>query len=53
MEPKQKDYHEDEALMKHWRSWGSWYSWGSATGLGLFLISVGILLVLLHVAELI
>ncbi len=39
--------------MKHWRSWGSWYSWGSATGLSIFLLSIGGFIVLLHYAGLI
>jgi hypothetical protein len=39
--------------MRNWRSWGSWFSWGSPVGLGLFFVSVGVLLVLLHVAGLI
>lgn len=40
----------DELWAKNWRSWGSWFSWGSPVGLGLFFISIGIVLVLLHVA---
>ena len=36
--------------MKNWRSWGSWFSWGSPVGLGLWFISVGVTLVLLHYA---
>jgi len=39
--------------MKNWRSWGSWFSWGSPVGLGLFLLSIGAFLVLLHYAGLI
>jgi hypothetical protein len=39
--------------MRNWRSWGSWFSWGSPVGLGLFLISIGLFLVLLHYAGLI
>ncbi|HRH31149.1 MAG TPA: hypothetical protein PK950_00595 [Candidatus Paceibacterota bacterium] len=42
------DYHE--FMTRNWRSWGSWFSWGSPVGLGLFFISIGILLVLLHMA---
>ncbi|MES2623372.1 MAG: hypothetical protein V4576_03105 [Patescibacteria group bacterium] len=41
-------YHEDS--LKHWRSWGSWFSWGSATGLSIFFISLGIFIVLLRYA---
>ncbi|MDE2079198.1 MAG: hypothetical protein KGI73_02315 [Patescibacteria group bacterium] len=47
-----KHDHEEDAL-KHWRAWGSWFSWGSPVGLGLFFISIGVLLVLLHYAGLI
>ena len=36
-----------------WRAWGSWFSWGSPVGLGLALISVGVFLWLLHMANLI
>ncbi len=43
----------DELWAKNWRSWGSWFSWGSPVGLGLFFISIGVLLVLLHVAGII
>ncbi len=39
-----------EETLRNWRSWGSWFSWGSPVGLGLFLISIGIFLVLLHLA---
>lgn len=45
------DWHGES--LKHWRAWGSWFSWGSPVGLGLFLISIGIFLVLLHYAGLI
>jgi hypothetical protein len=38
-----------------WRAWGSWFSWGSPVGLSLgyalFVISTGILVYLLHLAE--
>jgi hypothetical protein len=43
----------DEIWAKNWRSWGSWFSWGSPVGLGLFFISIGLLLVLLHLAGII
>ena len=43
----------DIEAMKNWRSWGSWFSWGSPVGLGLFLISIGGFLVLLHLANVI
>jgi len=36
-----------------WRAWGSWFSWGSPVGLGLGLISIGVFLWLLHVANII
>lgn len=45
-----RDSHEDS--LKHWRAWGSWFSWGSPVGLGLFIISIGVFLVLLHYAGL-
>ncbi|HVU75784.1 MAG TPA: hypothetical protein VHD38_03045 [Candidatus Paceibacterota bacterium] len=48
---KHYDWHGDS--LKHWRAWGSWFSWGSPVGLGLFLISIGVFLVLLHFAGLI
>jgi hypothetical protein len=35
-----------------WKAWGSWFSWGSPVGLGLFLLSIGGFLVLLHYAGL-
>jgi hypothetical protein len=28
----------------------TWYGWGSPVGLGLFIISIGVFIVLLHVA---
>ncbi len=43
---------ERELSLKNWRSWGSWFSWGSPIGLGLFLISIGIFILLLHLANL-
>ena len=36
-----------------WRACGSWFSWGSPVGLGLALISVGVFLWLLHMANII
>jgi hypothetical protein len=36
-----------------WRAWGSWFSWGSPVGLGLFFISIGVVLWLLHLANII
>lgn len=36
-----------------WKAWGSWFSWGSPVGLGLFFISIGVLIWLLHVAGLV
>jgi hypothetical protein len=39
--------------MRNWRSWGSWFSWGSPVGLGLFFISIGVVILLLHLAGLI
>jgi hypothetical protein len=36
-----------------WRAWGSWFSWGSPVGLGLMLISIGVFLWLLHLANII
>lgn len=44
---------EREDSLKHWRAWGSWFSWGSPVGLGLFLLSIGVFLVLLHFANII
>jgi hypothetical protein len=44
---------ENIEMMKNWRSWGSWFSWGSPVGLGLFLLSIGGFLVLLHMASII
>ncbi len=51
-EAKNGDRENIEA-MKNWRSWGSWFSWGSPVGLGLFLLSIGGFLVLLHLAAII
>lgn len=46
--------HRDEMwAMQNWRSWGSWFSWGSPVGFGLFLISIGAFLWLLHLADII
>lgn len=46
--------HRDELwAMQNWRSWGSWFSWGSPVGFGLFLISIGAFLWLLHLAGLV
>lgn len=42
---------QDENLP--WKSWGSWFSWGSPVGTGIFLCSVGIFLLLLHLAGII
>jgi hypothetical protein len=42
----------DEWVMKNWRMWGSWFSWGSPIGLGLFILSIGGFIVLLHLAGL-
>lgn len=54
MNDKEKIERESEELWaKNWRSWGSWFSWGSPIGLGLFLISIGVFLVLLHYAGLV
>jgi len=43
-----KFWHDDS--MKHWRSWGSWFSWGSPVGLGLFFISIAVMLWILSQA---
>ena len=49
--PKDQDgYHYYEDSLKHWRSWGSWFSWGSPVGLGLFLISIAVMLWILSQA---
>jgi len=45
--------YDAEWALKNWRSWGSWFSWGSPVGLGLFIISIGVFLVLLHYAGII
>lgn len=39
-----------ENSLKHWRSWGSWFSWGSPVGLGLFFISIAVMLWILSQA---
>lgn len=36
-----------------WRAYMSWFSWGSPVGLGLFLVSLGVVVLLLHQAGLI
>jgi hypothetical protein len=41
---------ENGLPQKNWRSWGSWFSWGSPVGLGLFILSLGGFIVLLHLA---
>jgi hypothetical protein len=48
-----REIEREEWALKNWRSWGSWFSWGSPVGLGIFLMSIGIFLVLLHYAGLI
>jgi hypothetical protein len=50
-EARTRDDHSE--ALKNWRSWGSWFSWGSPVGLGIALMSVGVFLVLLHVATII
>jgi hypothetical protein len=45
--------HHSEEGLKYWRAWGSWFSWGSPVGMGLFLISIGVFLFLIHYAGLI
>jgi hypothetical protein len=50
---KDEDMQYMEMMSRNWRSWGSWFSWGSPVGLGLFFISIGILLVLLKYAGII
>ncbi len=52
---KPKDYEQDynyshENSLRHWRSWGSWFSWGSPVGLGLFFISIAVMLWILSQA---
>ena len=49
------NHHNDHDIesLKHWRAWGSWFSWGSPVGLGIALVSVGVFLVLLHLANII
>lgn len=39
--------------MKYAQMYSNWYSWGSPFGLGLGLVSVGVFLFLLHLANLI
>jgi len=36
-----------------WRALFSWFSWGSPIGLGFFVISIGLFILLLHLAGLI
>lgn len=47
------DYKWEAWPAVHWRAWGSWFSWGSPIGLGLFLISIGVFICLLHWAGLV
>jgi hypothetical protein len=39
-----------EVNLRNWRAWGSWFSWGSPIGLGLFFISIGIVVILFRYA---
>ncbi|HEX3099972.1 MAG TPA: hypothetical protein VHQ41_03280 [Patescibacteria group bacterium] len=39
--------------VQNWRRYGSWFSWGSPVGLGLFFIEIGVMLYLLHLANII
>jgi hypothetical protein len=48
-----KKHREELWPMQNWRAWGSWFSWGSPVGFGLFVVSIGVFLVLLHYAGLI
>lgn len=50
---EQKEKLEFEMGKSAMKSTLSWHGWGSPIGLGLFLVSIGILLVLLHYAGLI
>lgn len=49
-----QEYQQWQELSKahwsHWRAWGSWFSWGSPVGLGLFLISVALTVVIFKFA---
>ncbi len=59
MDKKQEEQLEDYKRYREsypelpWRAWGSWFSWGSPVGLGLCLISIGVFLWLLHLANII
>ena len=46
-----KDKEQEQEWLKHWRAWGSWYSWGSPVGLGIFLVSIGVLVWLISLAR--
>jgi hypothetical protein len=50
--PDEENMEWHKESMRNWRSWGSWFSWGSPVGLSIFLLSVGGLIVLLHIAGL-
>ncbi len=46
MSPEAREMRKES--IRNWRMWGSWFSWGSPIGLGLFLISIGIFIILLR-----
>lgn len=51
LQDQEKDYgYSYEKSMKNWRAWGSWFSWGSPVGLGLFFISIAVMLWILSQA---
>lgn len=43
---------QDDEWLKNWRMWAGWASWGSPVGLGIFLVSLGAMLWLFHLAGL-
>jgi hypothetical protein len=55
-EIKSEQREDYDYWMKHampWKAYMNWYSWGSPTGLGLFFISIAVVILILHYAGLI
>ena len=51
-EELERDWVDWSAKNFPWRAYMSWFSWGSPVGLGIFVICIGVLLLLLHLAGL-
>ncbi len=50
-EQEEMDFYKES--QRNWRAWGSWFSWGSPVGLGLFFISLALVVYILHLSGLV